>query len=172
MEERICFIREMLREKHLEMWTLEISSRMEKSAGQVRYRRDIYTKKPYDKKIRFSRTFLLSADDDRVIEVVLHEIAHALDVEKRGYSCHDSVWRSILRGLGAKDVGRRYELSDQEVSNRIKNCERKMYVYECPNCKKQSIFYRKLRKRYACGSCSGRVFNPDYELKLKSDAIS
>lgn len=37
---------------------------------------------------------------DEVEQTILHEIAHAIDVEIRGTSSHDNVWKSIARSIG------------------------------------------------------------------------
>ena len=40
------------------------------------------------------------SNDDRVINTILHEIAHALDYKKRGYSNHDSQWKKTAKSIG------------------------------------------------------------------------
>ena len=36
----------------------------------------------------------------RIKNTILHEIAHALDYEQRGYSNHDRVWKRTARSIG------------------------------------------------------------------------
>ena len=39
-------------------------------------------------------------NEKRVINTILHEIAHALDYRKRGYSNHDSEWKRVAKSIG------------------------------------------------------------------------
>ena len=39
-------------------------------------------------------------NERRVINTILHEIAHGLDYRNRGYSNHDSEWKRVARSIG------------------------------------------------------------------------
>jgi len=61
-----------------------------------------------------------------VKDTILHEIAHALDVKKRGYSNHDWRWKLIAQSIGARPV--RYGNSSGYRR------ESARYQVECVNC--------------------------------------
>jgi predicted SprT family Zn-dependent metalloprotease len=55
---------------------------------------------------------------------MLHEIAHAIDVEIRGMSDHSYVWKSIASSVGARPEG----TTDVEI-----NSNNSKYSITCPN---------------------------------------
>lgn len=78
-------------------------------------------------------------------DVVRHEIAHAIDFERRGASDHGPVWKDIARRVGA-DPTRLYE--GQDIPD-----DASKYVGICPSCAKEHPFYRRVTRRYACPDC-------------------
>ena len=40
------------------------------------------------------------SNEKRVINTILHEIAHGLDYKNRGYSNHDAEWKRVARSIG------------------------------------------------------------------------
>ena len=82
----------------------------------------------------------------RVVEdVIRHEIAHAIDYERRGRSDHGRRWKSICLRIGA-DPTRTYD-SDHLPQPPAK------YTAICPNCARETAYYRVPRAAPACGSC-------------------
>lgn len=83
------------------------------------------------------------------IDTVLHEVAHAIDHERRGFSRHDAVWREICREIGARPE--RLARSPMRVSYR--------WHIECLGC--GAVWFRHrlrrdLAKRRHAG-CGGRL---------------
>lgn len=56
-----------------------------------------------DRKICLSRYYVDQNDEATVTNTILHEIAHALDVEERGDSQHDKHWRKWCRVVGCTE---------------------------------------------------------------------
>lgn len=50
--------------------------------------------------IAISKHFIENNNKKRVTEVILHEVAHALDFMVRGFSYHDDFWKSICHQIG------------------------------------------------------------------------
>jgi len=50
--------------------------------------------------ISISKHFILSSNKQQLTDVILHEVAHALDFFIRGYSYHDKFWRSVCQQIG------------------------------------------------------------------------
>ncbi|CAN5539644.1 hypothetical protein BH23BAC4_BH23BAC4_15700 [soil metagenome] len=80
-------------------------------------------------------------------DVARHEIAHALDFETRGRSCHDRVWKSWALECGA-DPTRVYtgELSHDDSSRYVGRCLAEGCTYSRP-------FYRSVTAAYICPTC-------------------
>ena len=54
------------------------------------------------KYISLSRKMTELRGEKEVRQTILHEIAHAIDFEIRGKSCHDIFWKNISRSIGYK----------------------------------------------------------------------
>ena len=78
-------------------------------------------------------------------DVVKHEIAHAIDYERRGASDHGRVWKAIARQVGA-DPTRLYEGPD------VPDHDSK-YVGICSVCMREHPFYRRVKRKHACPDC-------------------
>ena len=50
--------------------------------------------------IRLSESFASKNDESKVKDIILHEIAHALDFSIGGKSKHDDSWKAIARQIG------------------------------------------------------------------------
>jgi predicted SprT family Zn-dependent metalloprotease len=100
---------------------------------------------------------------EHVTSTLLHEIAHALDVEQRGFSNHDKNWKKIARSIGHSG-NRCY--SDDVIRPKSK------YTLTCPNCKVQSNKHR-YHTDVACGKCCRKYNNgkwtADYILEVKKN---
>lgn len=83
-------------------------------------------------------------------DVVRHEIAHAVDYERRGTSLHDDVWKVIARDVGA-DPTRVHEVAELRDPT-------SKYVGICPACNSLHPFYRRVTRVHACPHCC-RAFN-------------
>ncbi len=79
-----------------------------------------------NKKIELSQWLISESDKtfEKWVDTMLHEIAHAIDVEIRGHSAHDYTWRRIALDIGCD--GKR--CSDAKVSP-----SKAKYTLICPN---------------------------------------
>lgn len=112
--------------------------------------------------ISLSRFYAANLGWSAMEDVVRHEVAHAIDFERRGRSYHDSTWRAIARQVGA-DPSRLYE-------GRIPVDHGSRYVGVCPACRSEHPFYRRVTRIHACPLCcrahnDGR-FTPRYALRI------
>tara|TARA_R110001592_G_scaffold241737_1_gene502205 strand:- start:32 stop:535 length:504 start_codon:yes stop_codon:yes gene_type:complete len=104
--------------------------------------------------IMLSKPMVVLNSEEQVRETILHEIAHALDVEKRGYSSHDYKWNAIARSIGC--TGERcYD------SNLVEQPKSK-YSLICNSCKREVPAYRKPKRKKACGVCCRKYNNGKY----------
>lgn len=69
----------------------------------------------YKKNIELNMNLLKLCSDEIIRNTILHEIAHALDVEDRGFSNHDQAWKIICIKIGCRlstpsiDIGNAYQ---------------------------------------------------------------
>lgn len=75
-------------------WRFEFSEKMENSFGLCYSSKIIRLSSKY---IRLNLNFFHIIKD-----VILHEIAHAIQFEKQGYLSHDKHWKLICSQIGAK----------------------------------------------------------------------
>jgi len=127
-------VEEQIKKHKLIGWRFEINN-SKKVLGQCNYREKI---------INVSWSFMKQNTDELVMDVILHEIAHALT---RGHH-HDEVWKAKCLEIGANPD----RICNEAVIPKGK------YVYECPKCKKESHYFRKKRREFACGDCC-KVYN-------------
>ncbi len=103
---------------------------------------------------------------DKVIDTILHEIAHSLVyirfhyIDKWGnpLPSHGAEWKAICVEIGARPE-RCFSTSEAEI---VKG----KFIYKCPNCGRE-VHYHKLKKRtFACGECCRKYnnsrFSPTY----------
>ena len=99
--------------------------------------------------ISISTKLCMVADDEQVLDTILHEIAHARDVEQRNNTDHGRQWKRHCFATGANPtrLGEAVELQDMlKVA---------VFTLECPNCGRKS-FANKLsntKSNPACGKC-------------------
>lgn len=123
-------------------WSFDFD-RAKKRLGNTRMR---------DKIITLSRILVDNGmPRDQIEDTLRHEIAHAVDYEKRGTSAHDSTWKALAVKCGANPK-RTGHLSKDVLP------EHKWHRY-CPNCKKVvGRYHRKpTSSRYVCKTCRGKL---------------
>lgn len=112
--------------------------------------------------LSLSRHFAARQGWNVMEDVVRHEIAHAIDYERRGRSLHDDVWKEIAEAVGA-DPTRIHE--GVEVDD-----PHSKYVGICPSCETEHPFYRPVRRVHACPDCcrihNGGRFAHRYRLRI------
>ena len=98
------------------------------------------------KKIELSQWLLENSDKDLKAweNTMLHEIAHAIDIEIRGKSDHTYKWRDIALSIGCD--GERCGKAKIEAKN-------SKYTLKCNTCKKERPSHKIKRRKTACGKC-------------------
>ena len=89
---------------------------------------------------------------------MLHEIAHAIDVERRRTSDHSHHWRSIALSLGC-NANRTTEVNydmDKVVTK---------YTMVCDTCGHKTPSHKKRNKKVSCGKCGNGSYNEKYLLR-------
>ena len=103
-------------------------------------------------------------NEDRVINTILHEIAHALDYKKRGYSNHDDTWKRTALSIGCS--GKRCSSNSGVDKSRVMK-----WVAMCPQCERDVYYARKSKRELACGKCCKKhnngKFSPHYKFQWK-----
>ena len=104
------------------------------------------------KTISLSKPLTELNDEYKVLDVILHEIAHALVGSFHG---HNEIWRRKALELGCD--GNRCYSSDEVVKPKSK------YTATCPKCK--HVFHRNRKPKYttSCGFCV-KSFTPKLAL--------
>lgn len=127
-------------EHKLSAWTLEFSNT--KHRGDCNYNKQ---------RIRLSRPFVEANSPERVLQTVLHEIAHALTwINNRHAKPHGIEWQTIAKQIG--HTGERCIPAESYTTGRAKT----LYTGHCPNCNREVKKYR--RREIACGKCC-RAYN-------------
>jgi predicted SprT family Zn-dependent metalloprotease len=101
-----------------------------------------------DKKIGLSKHLTALNDEARIINTILHEIAHALVGHRHG---HDRVWSAKAIEIGC-DGKRCYD---------SKEVERPQGNYEaiCPCCEHKHIKFKRPTRQSSCGRCGNGRFS-------------
>lgn len=87
-----------------------------------------------------------------VEDTVRHEVAHAIDAERRGRSAHDRTWKAIARACGARPERTfRGDLPDRAAP----------YRAVCPSCGAAFGLYRQPVRAHRCRACH-RAGRPAY----------
>ena len=95
------------------------------------------------------------SNEKRVINTILHEIAHALDYRKRGKSNHDSEWKRVAVSIGCSG----------ETCSSVSGVDKSQFmkwVATCPSCEREVYYARKTKVDKACGGCCKKHNNNKY----------
>jgi len=103
-----------------------------------------------EKKIGLSKKMTEARTDKEVEQTILHEIAHAIDVEIRRSSNHDYFWKQIAEACGHS--GERCT----KVSQTVRNDTYKWYAF-CPNHGIIAHWTRKPSLNKLCRTCREQV---------------
>ena len=120
------------------------------------------------KMIKVSRHLAKLNGEEKVLDTILHEIAHALEWVRYGTSGHGRRWKLICMEIGARPE-RCYNIDET-------NLPESPYALSCQNtsCSNTSPRYRKTKTRYLCGRCRSKMVlvdcktkTPVYTIKLR-----
>lgn len=143
----------LMLEHGLDNWTFKWNNRR-RSLGVCFYNR---------KQIQLSRFWIKLVSYEKIIDTILHEIAHALVGFKHG---HNHIWRAKAREIGA-NPNRCYQHDlEQKEMHKVMNYKYKRY---CPNCEIEEYFSRlgRNKKEGACGKCCDRFNNGRWSEKYQ-----
>ena len=105
-------------------------------------------------------------NNERIINTILHEIAHAIDYNERGYSAHDSTWRKIAKNIGC--TGERCSSSSGVDKSKFMK-----WVVKCPSCDYKIYRARKTKRVSACNKCckthNNGVYSDEYRFVWKEN---
>ncbi|MEX2400980.1 MAG: SprT-like domain-containing protein [Rhodothermales bacterium] len=109
--------------------------------------------------LSLSRHFARQHGWDVMEDVVRHEIAHAIDYERRGKSLHDRTWEMLAEKVGADPtrILDSAELDDPESK----------YVGICPSCAAEHPFYRRVKRVHACPDCCRRHNGGQFSMRYR-----
>ena len=100
-------------------------------------------------------------NNERIINTILHEIAHAIDYNTRGHSGHDATWRRIAKNIGC--TGERCSSSSGVDKSKFMK-----WVVKCPSCDSTKYRARNTKRVSACGGCckkhNNNVYSDEYKL--------
>ena len=112
--------------------------------------------------IILSKPLTLINSVEEVTDTILHEIAHALDVEQRGFSNHDKNWVRIAKSIGCNGKQYYYE----EV-----NTPPHKYTLKCKKCDIEYKRYRRPGSDLACSYCCDKHNNGKYSNEYTLEVI-
>jgi predicted SprT family Zn-dependent metalloprotease len=113
------------------------------------------------RQIRLSRQFAELNRKKYILNVLLHEIAHAL-VGARHHHDHVFKAKAIEIGCGAKSLG---SIAEQKEFYRHVVRPKAKYYYECPNC--HTVFRRQYKRRsIACKKCCHKFNHRKWSAKF------
>ena len=90
--------------------------------------------RPDRREIGLSR-HVITVSEAQQRDTVLHEVAHAIDVERRGSTRHDLVWKGICREIGARPQ----RLADEAMEVPFK------WRATCARCGARALLHRRSR---------------------------
>lgn len=100
---------------------------------------------PATKMISLSRHHTNYGGLSRMDDAIRHEIAHAIDIERRGRTDHGPEWRRLAIACGATPESR-FDLLPHKINAR--------YRLRCPGCERTDYLFNRPRARHACPFCS------------------
>lgn len=119
------------RHPELSDWRVTFSRRSRRTLGLCRHRHKV---------IQLSAPFVRLNDEADVLDVILHEVAHALVGPGKG---HGEAWQAMARRVGA----------NPERVNLTATVPPGDWVATCPSCGRTFDRCRRPRRRYWCRPC-------------------
>lgn len=145
-EETLEFAREQLKNWNCIGWSAKINNG----------KRRLGVASPSTKTIGISKHLIAGSTKDEVRDVVLHEVAHAVDFMERGTSDHGPKWKAVASRVGARPERQQsqyYSLAKPQAK----------YTVYCPKCGKLGDRHRKMNTMYYCRKCGSEIeFRENY----------
>ena len=114
------------------------------SFGYDRARRRLGACHPASRRITVSAVLAGDLSEAEVEDTIRHEIAHAIDWERRGTTNHDATWKAVATACGASPSRTfRGDLPHSDAA----------YQAACPSCGTTAGFYRQPVRAPRCRSC-------------------
>lgn len=104
-------------------------------------------------RIQLSKTFVKLNDEEKIKQVILHEIAHALSPR---YERHGAIWKKTALAIGCIDP--------KSYTSAISPPPK--FISYCPNGHISLVNRRRIRYVPSCGRCD-KKYNPLFTLKYK-----
>jgi predicted SprT family Zn-dependent metalloprotease len=114
------------------------------------------------KTIGLSKYLLPHMKEEKILDTILHEIAHALVGHKHG---HNYVWRAKALEIGCNGHRCYNPHTDLNGYEDVLAVQSK-YTFTCPTCGKKTPVHRKPKRTKACGKCCNGVYNEKHKLIL------
>ena len=110
------------------------------------------------KTIQLSKWVIENSDEtmDFWRNTLLHEIAHGIDVMKRGTSSHDYKWRNIAVAIGCD--------GNRTCNVNLLATRKSKYTLKCKKCGYEIPSHKRKKTLSSCGKCSP-VFDERYLLE-------
>ncbi|PAP76206.1 SprT-like domain-containing protein [Rubrivirga marina] len=123
------------------------------SFGFDRARRRLGACHPTGRRITLSAHLTRTLSAAEVEETLRHEVAHAIDVERRGETSHDATWRAIAIACGARP--------ERCHTGTLPADPTAPYLASCPSCEAHHDLYRQPIHPRRCSACA-RAGRPAY----------
>lgn len=114
-----------------------------------------------NKKIILNLRFVENFNEEDITETILHEIAHALDFEKRHDSNHDYNWYNIYKSIGGTQIHSHAQVGTEPIPRK--------YIGTCPRCK--TMYHKDKMLDASCGKFGNGSFDPNLKLIWNKDPI-
>lgn len=101
---------------------------------------------PRQRRITLSAHLAAALSPEEVEDTLRHEIAHAIDVERRGRTAHDATWKRIAVACGARP--------DRLFDGDVPADPTAPYVATCPSCGARHDLYRQPVHPRRCRPCA------------------
>jgi hypothetical protein len=96
----------------------------------------------FNRRIMISKYYITHCKDAQtMLDTILHEIAHCIDIDNRGFSNHDKVWKALAQSIGSSGKRCKEDWTTNEVYK---------YTLMCPVCGAVAHRHRKQEGVYRC----------------------
>ena len=104
-------------------------------------------------RIALNRKYYEKYGRKEILSVLYHELAHLYCFKKIGKHNHNNpLFLKSLNKIGGTMFGKRMPT--------------KVHIYQCPSCKKQWLFKKKLITDLACSTCSKGTYDKKFQINF------